>query len=437
MPTTIDRKLLHTIGRWSLTGLVMNMVIGSGIFGLPSILIRLLGEKSPWAYVIAALGIAAITGCLAEVGSQFSEAGGPYLYARVAYGRFAGIQIAWLTWLVRLTSGAANANIFIEYLGGFFPGAQGRIARAVVLFVLIGALAAINIIGVKAGANVSSLLAVAKIAPLLIFIVAGLVLLHGAGTHSIVVPASVPGPQEWLSAVLLIIFAMSGFEAALIPMGEARDARHDIPFALSFSLIICVVLYILIQVVVLQALGAAAVGDRPLAEAARVFLGHGGAMLMQVGALLSVYGNLSSQMLNVPRITFALAERGDFPSAFGVLSQKFRTPYISIATFAAIVFLLAVLGTFQGNAVLSVVARLLTYGVVCAAVITLRRKQPNANAFRLRAAPLVSALGMLFVLALVTQMGIKEVIAIAGVMAVALVNWIWARRRLVHPSPAE
>jgi basic amino acid/polyamine antiporter, APA family len=141
MPSTIDRKLLHTIGRWSLTGLVVNMVIGSGIFGLPSILTRLLGEKSPWAYVIAAVGIGAITACLAEVGSQFNEAGGPYLYARVAYGRFAGIQIAWLTWLVRLTSGAANANIFVEYLGGFWPGAQGRLARGVVLFVLIGALA--------------------------------------------------------------------------------------------------------------------------------------------------------------------------------------------------------------------------------------------------------------------------------------------------------
>jgi basic amino acid/polyamine antiporter, APA family len=236
-----------------------------------------------------------------------------------------------------------------------------------------------------------------------------------------------------LSAVLLVIFAMSGFEAALIPMGEARDARHDIPFALFFSLIVCAVLYVLIQVVVLHALGAAAGGDRPLAEAARVFLGAWGAALMQVGALLSVYGNLSSQMLNVPRITFALAERGDFPAAFGALSRKFRTPHFSIAAFAAIVFLLSLAGNFQGNAVLSVVARLLTYGVVCAAVITLRRKQPDANAFRLRAGPLVSAVGLLFVLALVTQMGVKEVIAIAGVMAIALLNWAWVRRS-VRPT---
>jgi APA family basic amino acid/polyamine antiporter len=432
MSTSPDSRLVQAIGRWSLTALAVNMVIGSGIFGLPAIVIRLLGSWSPWAYLMAAVGIGAITACLAEVGSQFAEAGGPYLYARVAYGQFAGIQIAWLTWLVRLTSGAANANIFVAYLGGFLPGAQGRLVRGVVLVLLIGGLAAINILGVKAGASLSSFLAAAKMIPLLIFVVAGLMFLRGAPAISAAAASTAePGPKEWLSAVLLIIFALSGFEAALIPMSEARDVRRDAPFALFFSLIICAALYTLIQVVVLRALGVAPPGDRPLAEAARVFLGRGGAVLMQAGALLSVYGNLSSQMLNVPRITFALAERGDFPSVFGAVSRKFRTPYVSIATFAAIMFFLALLGTFQGNAVLSVVARLFTYGVVCAAVMTLRRKQPQANAFRLPAAPLISGLGLLFVLTMVTQMGLKEVIAIAGAMVVALLNWIWARRKTV------
>src|ERR1700674_4055664 len=181
MHTSPDTKLVHAIGRWSLTALAVNMVIGSGIFGLPAIVIRLLGPLSPWAYLVAAVGIGAITACLAEVGSQFAEAAGPYLYAREAYGQFAGIQLAWLTWLVRLTSGAPNANIFVEYLGCFLPGAHGRLARGVVLMILIGGLAAINILGVKAGASLSSFLAAAKIVPLLIFIVAGLVLLNNAG----------------------------------------------------------------------------------------------------------------------------------------------------------------------------------------------------------------------------------------------------------------
>jgi amino acid transporter len=432
MSSSHDTKLVRAIGRWSLIALMVNAIIGSGIFGLPSIVTHILGRFSPWAYLAAAVGIGVVAACFAEVSSQFSEAGGPYLYARVAYGQFAGIQIAWLAWLVRLTSGAANAHIFVEYLGGFLPGAQGRLGRVVVLLLLIGGLAVINTIGVKAGASLSSFLAVAKIAPLVIFIVAGLLLLRHAGaTPETAATSAVPGLKEWLGAILLIIFALSGFEAALFPMGEARDVRHDAPFALFFSLIICAGIYMLIQVVVLRALGLNPGGNRPLAEAARVFLGHGGAVLMQAGALVSVYGNLSAMMLNVPRLTYALAERGDFPSIFGTVSRKFRTPYFSIAAFALVMFILALLGTFRGNAELSAVARLLTYGVVCAAVMTLRRKQPHSSAFRLPAGPLVSGLALAFVLALVTQMGFKEVIAIAGVMVVALLNWMWARRKKI------
>jgi APA family basic amino acid/polyamine antiporter len=429
MSYTPDTKLIRAIGRWSLSALMINAIIGSGIFGLPSIVTQMLGRFGPWAYLFAAAGIGLVAACFAEVSSQFSEAGGPYLYARVAYGQFAGIQVAWLAWLVRLTSGAANANIFVQYFGGFMPAAQRHWLRAGVLLFLIGGLAAINIIGVKAGAALSNLLAAAKLLPLIVFIAAGLLLLrHEVGAPAVVAEA-VPALKQWLSTVLLIIFALSGFEAALIPMGEARDARHDAPFAIFFSLIMCAGIYMLIQVVVLRALGLNPSGDRPLAQAACVFLGRGGAVLMQVGALISVYGNLSAMMLNVPRLTYALAERGDFPTIFGVVSRKFRTPYISIVAFAVGMFLLALLGTFQGNAVLSAVARLVTYGVVCACVITLRRQQPNANAFRLPAGTLISALALVFVLALISQMGIKELITICGVMVVALLNWTWAKRK--------
>ena len=427
-PTT-KNKLVRAIGRWSLTALTLNVVIGSGIFGLPAIITRLLGVFGPWAYVVAAAGVGVITACFAEVASQFPEAGGPYLYTRVAYGQFAGIQVAWLALLVRLTSGAASANIFIQYLSGFLPVVHRPLVRGLVLTLLIGGIAAINIVGVKAGASLSSFFAAAKIVPLVIFIVAGLTLLGSATASPLTTAgAMVPGPKEWFSAVLLVVFALSGFEAALFPMGEARDTRHDAPFALFASLIICVTLYALIQVVVLRALGLNPVGDRPLAEAARVFLGRGGAALMEAGAMLSVYGHLSSMILNSPRLPFALAERGDFPSVFAAVNQRFRTPHVAIASFTLVMFALALLGTFWGNAMLSAVARLFTYGAVCASVMTLRRREPSADAFRLPAGPLVSGLGLAFVLALVIQMGKRELMAIGGTMVVALLNWMWARQ---------
>ena len=433
MSPSPDTKLARVIGRWSLTALMVNAIVGSGIFGLPSIVTHNVGRLGPWAYLLAAGGIGLVAACFAEVSSQFSEAGGPYLYARVAFGQFAGIQVAWLAWLVRLTSGAANANIFVQYLGVFLPSAQWHAGRAVVLFCLIAGLATINVAGVKAGANLSNFLAVAKLLPLVIFIVVGLLLLrHQIAPSTILVTSAAPGIRVWLSTILLIVFALSGFEAALIPMGEARNVRHDAPFAILLALIVCAGIYMLIQVVVLRALGLNPDADRPLAQAAQVFLGHGGAVLMQAGALISVYGNLSSMMLNVPRLTYALAERGDFPKIFGLVSRKFRTPYFSIGAFAAGMFFLALLGTFEGNAVLSAVARLVTYGVVCACVISLRHKQPRVDAFRLPLGTLTSALALVFVLTLITQMGFKDLITICGVMVLAFLNWLWAQRKATN-----
>ena len=150
---TANTGLVRAIGRWGLTALVLNSIIGSGIFGLPSLVAGLLGDRGPWAYLIATLGIGAIMACFAEVASQFREAGGPYLYAREAMGRFAGIQIGWQAWLVRLTSAAANANLFVIYLGEFWPQAGQPVPRAVVLTLLIGMLAAINVRGVSGGAH--------------------------------------------------------------------------------------------------------------------------------------------------------------------------------------------------------------------------------------------------------------------------------------------
>src|SRR5690349_22610886 len=95
---------------------MVNSIIGSGIFGLPPLITRQLGAAGPVAWVAAAVFSGIIMLCFAEVASRFTETGGPYLYARVAFGRFTGILMGWLTWLVRLASAAANVNLFVIYL---------------------------------------------------------------------------------------------------------------------------------------------------------------------------------------------------------------------------------------------------------------------------------------------------------------------------------
>src|SRR6516164_3421352 len=164
MEKTYSEGLVRAIGRWSMAALVVNCIIGSGVFGLPSVLASLLGRASVIAVALGAFTMAVIMACFAEIASRFTHTGGPYLYAQAAFGRFMGIQVAWLIWFVRLASCAANANLFVTYLGEFWSEATARAMKLAILTLLIGILAAINFRGVKAGTQVSTSFTIAKLA---------------------------------------------------------------------------------------------------------------------------------------------------------------------------------------------------------------------------------------------------------------------------------
>ena len=187
--------------------------------------------------------------------------------------------------------------------------------------------------------------------------------------------------DDWLKAMLLMLFAYGGYESALNPMGEARNPRRDVAFALFVALAIVAALYVVLQLVVVATVGDPAHSERPLADAARVVLGPYGAVLISLGALVSVYGYLSANLLTMPRSMFALAERGDFPAVFARIHPRFATPYVSIVAFALLVWVFTQFGSFSWNVTLSAVARVSYYLLVCAAVPVLRRMQPHAAAF--------------------------------------------------------
>jgi APA family basic amino acid/polyamine antiporter len=419
------------MGRWTLTALVLNTMVGNAIFGLPSVVAGYVGRWSPLAYLIAAAGIAVIMACFAEVASQFGESGGPYLYAREAFGRFLGIETGWLLWLVRVTGAAAAVNLFTNYLAEFWPDVEEPLPRLAVLTLLIGFLAIVNYRGVKSGAVASNTFTVAKLSVLISFAIAGGIFL--LRTHP-AIPTPPPGNsplpmRNWFEAMLVLVFAYGGFEAAVVPMAEAKDPRRDAPFALFTALGTTALIYCTIQFVVVAVLPVAAATDRPLAVAAREMWGTAGATLISAGALISLYGYLSAQMLHTPRLTFALGEQGDFPPFFARIHRRFRTPHVSILIFAGIVWCLAALGNFKWNVIISSVGRLFVYVLVCASLPVLRRKRPSAPAYRLPAGNLAAALGVVFMLVLVSRMRLGEWIVILVTMAIALVNWLWARNR--------
>ena len=301
--------------------------------------------------------------------------------------------------------------------------------RGTILTVLIGFLAAVNYRGVSGGNALSNFFTVTKVLLLALFVVGGLAAL-ALHPNIRVVPATVPNTAaNWFQAVLLMVYAYGGFEAALFASGEASDPRKDAPVALLIAMVTATLLYISVQVVVIYTLANPGATTKPAVDSARQFLGPIGVTLVAVGTLISVYGYLSANMLHTPRITFAMGERGDFPSFFAAIHPRFRTPHVSILVFALMLILFSIGGNFRWNASLSAISRLFMYGAVVAALPALRWKHMQGRKFRLPAGMFFTVTGLAFTGVLVAQMHRTELIVMSVTMAIALLNWVWARSR--------
>lgn len=368
MEQTTQEGLVRGIGRWDLVALTVNIIVGAGIFGLPAKIYALTGAWSVLAYLVCAVLATLIILCFAEVGSRFAETGGPYLYTRVAFGPLVGFEVGWLLWLARLTGFAALCNLLVGYLSFFWPAAAFGWTRALVITVVVIALTAVNVIGVREAAHVSNLFTVGKIAPLLLFVVAGLFFLN----PQTLTAHPVPGISDFSRAVLLLVFAFSGFEMAVIPTGEVRNPQKNIAFALLTATGVVALLYLMIQVVCIGTLPELANSERPLVDAGSRFLGNSGASILSVGALISVTGTLNSIMLAGPRILFAMAEHHELPKVLAATHSRFHTPHIAILISAAVMLVFTLQGTFMSALTISTVIRLLAYIATCISLPVLR-----------------------------------------------------------------
>ncbi len=421
-------NLVRAIGRFSLAALMVNVMVGGGVFEVPATVAGLLGSQSPNAYVLTGSGMGIIAACMAEVASRFQQVGGPYLYARVAFGRFVGLQVGWLLWLTRVSAAAAVSNVFLDYALPFFPQAKDPVYRIAILTILIGSLAAINVRGVRIGTQVSNFLTIAKLLPLTVLLIGGFWFIRSRASLSLDVAA--PHPiRAWIDAVVLIVFAYSGFEAALIPAGEVKNVTHNAPVALMIAMIVVTIVYSLLQTVVVRVLANPAQTNSPLLAAARVVGGGSMTSMIAAGALFSSIGYFAATIIATPRITFALAEQGDFPRWFALIHPRYRTPYTSVLGFAVAVWALSLKGTFRGSAVLSATTRLFVYGMSCAALPVLRIKLPGPPGFRLPGGVLFAVLGFAFAMILVSRIGKAELFALGITMFIAFVNWLAIRVR--------
>src|SRR5215468_3879568 len=199
MPQSPEVSLIRSIRKWDLVAVTVNAVIGAGIFGLPSKVYGLAGTYSLPAFLLCGVFAALIVLCFAEVGSRFTETGGPYLYTREAFGPTAGFTIGWLMWIARITAFAANTSIMLSYLGLYWPAVTTGPVRAAVVCVMTLALTTVNLIGVRDVAVTTNILTVGKLAPLALLVVVGFFYLD-AKSFSL---GSHPGPAAFSSAMML------------------------------------------------------------------------------------------------------------------------------------------------------------------------------------------------------------------------------------------
>jgi amino acid transporter len=426
--TPTQPTLVRAIGRWSLAALTINCIIGSGVFGLPSVISGLVGAASPFAWLFAAAATALVMGCFAEVASRFDRSGGVYLYTRYAFGRTFGIAIAWTGWLARLTAAAANANLFAIYFAEFWPAAKNPVPRVLILTLLLGVLAAVNYVGVRHGTIQSNIFTAAKLLTLGAFVIAALSFL-ALHHHPLVVSLPSGSGKSWQQAILLLMFAFGGYETALMVGGEAKDPRRDYPLALLTALLVCTLVYTMTQWVIVSVLPQSLATDRPIAAAAQLMFGLWSARLVSVGVLIACYGYLSANILGFPRILFAQSENGDLPPALAVVHPKFRTPHVAILIFAAALWIFSLIGSFQWNVTISAMSRLFYYGSVCAALPVLRRRRDAPEAmFRLRAGNIVAGLAIVASLLLFPRLDIASAMVLAVLALCVIANSWWARR---------
>jgi amino acid transporter len=367
-----NNSLNRGIQKWDLALMIINSIIGAGIFGLPSKIFQLTGVYSIVAFFVCAAIVLIFILCFAEVGSRFDKTGGPYLYTLAAFGRFPAFLVGWLLLLSRIFNYATLINLLVTYMSVFSASLLQPFTRAFIILIITGFLTYINHIGVKSISRVSNFLTVGKLIPLAIFIIVGFFFLD----TNLFIAKQIPAVSSFSSAVLLLIFAFGGFESVMVNSGEIKNPSATIPFALITATIVVAVFYILIQITCIGTLPSLATSEKPIADAATGFMGPWGGKLIVLGAFISILGTLNILMFSGSRLPFAFSKEEQFPKLFAYVHPKFKTPTVSLLLMAVVAAIVSIAWSFLTALSVAVIIRVTVYLFVCGSLIMLRKKMP-------------------------------------------------------------
>jgi len=422
-----EEKLPRNLGLWGIWMLVVNGLIGAGIFGLPGGAATLAGEYSVLVYAFCALLILPIILCFAELGSYFRGTGGPIRYGTLAFGPFVGFQGGWLYYVARLISFSANTVLLTDSIAYFISGASTGTGRIISLAVICLGLSVINVLGSIQSIRSMTLFTVIKFAVLILLPLGGFIILGSAVIPSFVSP--IPPSENLGAATLLLIYAFIGFEGVAIPAGEAKRPERDIPLGLLLGLAVVAVLYMVIQLVSQAAVPNLVNSKTPLLDVSASLFGPVGAIVLMVGVAASVLANLLSSMFSATRVTYALSLEKSLPSWFGEVHSRYLTPANSVAFFGLAAFLLAVFGSFTVLAAMTVLSRLFLYGMSCAAIPKLRSQFRGEGRFILKGGYTIPVLGIGACLWLMLQVSFQSVWLTAIFVGIgSLLYWVGKRQ---------
>lgn len=421
-------QLRRDIGFFGAAFLVLNSVIGAGIFALPGKVAVSAGLYSPWLFLVVGVLFISVVLTFAELASYYDRTGGPVLYATDAFGPVVGYGTGWLIFLARMTAFAANANVMAAYLGSLSEVFASGPARALIIALVTVGLTWANIHGVKDGVRTMSVFTVLKITPLLLLVLLGLQHVSGA--------TLVPGGNFFIEDIggttLLLIYAYVGFETIGVTAGETSQPKKTVPAALVRTVILTGALYFLIVLVFIAVIPADNYASATLVDVGRKLAGPAGALVITMAAVFSIGGNLAGSMLAAPRILFALAENRQLPAWFARIHTRNATPYNSILVMGAMALALGLSSNFVSLAVGSSVVRLLGYIVCIAALPRIRQNadpETRRNAFRLPGGYTIPGIAMLVCLWLVMQSQMEDWLRVSALLAVGLALYAAANYR--------
>jgi basic amino acid/polyamine antiporter, APA family len=362
-----EEHFRRDIGFFGSAFLSFNGVVGAGIFALPEKLYVQFGAFSPFVFPLFGLLALVIALPFALVAARHAVSGGPVVYA-AAFGPAASFQAGWLYYVARATALAANANVLVTYLAALWAPFGSTLGRASLILLLCASLTAVNVAGVRKAVRLLDALTLLKALPLLGMAIFGLFVAASA----IELPAALPPLSDLEIAALLVLYAFVGFENSVVPAGETADAKRTIPRALIATIAGTAILYFVVQLAYVAVMTPGQGGEVPMVAFGTALAGTAGGLLMTATAIFSLLGNISAGMTGTTRTTYALGRDGLLPGWFGRVSARFQTPANSVLFMGALIFVLALSGSFVWLAVVSTLARMIVYAL---SIASLPRKE--------------------------------------------------------------